>query len=212
MHPDKIANYVSRAGALAYKADYENKLHRKLSDRIEHRIYARFFQTIGHCHTILDIPCGVGRLFSLLQEQADRVYQADFSSTMLSLNASEHGGAAQAYMRCSALEMPLANRAVDAVVSVRLNHHLEDLAERENHLREVFRVAGRWAIATFFSHDSFKNRLRRARARFNGKRPKLTLRPCRVVEISSSSGFDTLELVPVSRLGSGHLVGLFRRR
>ncbi len=49
MHPAKVANYVSPRGARAYKADYENKLHRKLSDRMERRIFARFFRTIGRC-------------------------------------------------------------------------------------------------------------------------------------------------------------------
>ncbi len=212
MHPAKVANYVSPRGAQAYKADYENKLQRKLSDRMERRIFARFFRTIGRCGSILDIPCGVGRLFSLLQLQADRVYEADFSPTMLSLNASEHGGKANAYVRCSALAMPLPDRAMDTVISVRLNHHLNRVEDRERHLREVFRVAEGWAIATFFSHDSIKNRIRRLRARFDNKSPKLTLRPARVVEIARESGFDTLDLVSISRLSSGHLFGLFRRR
>src|SRR5690606_1970823 len=145
-------NYVSARGAAAYKADYDRKLHRKVSDRLERAIFARMFALIGPCDTLLDLPCGAGRLFEMFTRYARAVYEADFSPSMLRLNAEDHGCAAAGYLRCSGLAIPLADRSIDVVVSVRLSHHLARPADREQHLRELMRVASRAVIVTYFSH------------------------------------------------------------
>ena len=52
----------------AYKADYAHKLHRKWSDRRERALLARYFARIGNVGTILDLPCGYGRVMRFLQK------------------------------------------------------------------------------------------------------------------------------------------------
>ena len=47
MQQSKLQNYNSGRGAQAYKADYQNKLHRKLSDRRERALLLRYFAEIG---------------------------------------------------------------------------------------------------------------------------------------------------------------------
>lgn len=211
MQQSKLDNYGSRRGAAAYQGDWQGKLHRRLSDRRERAIFARFFAAIGRCDSILDLPCGFGRLLELLRAHAARVIEADWSPTMLGLNAKQHGARAAGYLRCTALAIPLSDRAVDAVVSVRLSHHFDDAGEREQHLREVLRVARRFAIVTYFSHHSLKNRLRLLRAPFNRKAPKHTLRTTRVDAIARESGFRRRDAVPLSRLTSGHVFALLAR-
>ncbi len=212
MAESKIRNYHSERGAEAYKADYENKLHRKFSDRRERAIFARFFEHAGHCESVLDLPCGAGRLFSMLQAHANEVIEADFSPSMLSLNQRDHNDAAAGYLQCSGLDIPLADNRVELVVSIRLSHHLEAAADRERHVRELFRVARRHVIVTWFSHSSLKNRLRQLRAPFNKKQPKNTLHNRQVRGIASDCGFETIEITSLSRLGSGHAFGLFRAK
>jgi ubiquinone/menaquinone biosynthesis C-methylase UbiE len=212
VQPSKLDNYNSPRGAQAYKSDYEQKLHRKVSDRIERRIFARFFARLGRCRTVLDLPCGAGRLFDLLQSNADHVLEADWSITMLDLDRKDHDSGARGYLRCSALEIPLPDRAVDVVVSVRLSHHFDAHEDRLAHLRELFRVADRGVIVTFFSHHSLKNVLRRVRAPFDGKTPKNTLRTAEVVALAAACGFTLVEARPLSRLGSGHVFALLERR
>jgi ubiquinone/menaquinone biosynthesis C-methylase UbiE len=212
MEQSKIDNYVSARGARAYRADYDNKLHRRISDRWERDIFAAFFREIGHSRTLLDLPCGAGRLFTLLRAHADAVLEADFSPSMLALNAGEHGRAAELYVQCSGLELPFADGAVDTVVSVRLNHHLNTQEHREQHVCEVLRVASRAAILTFFSFHSLKNLIRRIRAPFNRKAPKNAMRPSRLVELADARGFAVRRLVPLSRLSSGHVFALMLRR
>lgn len=209
----KLENYDSRRGAEAYRADYQNKLHRKVSDRLERRIFNKLLPQLGPCESVLDLPCGAGRLHLLLAEHAPRIIEADFSASMLALNREQHLRLADdRYLRCSALEVPLANQSVDLVVSVRLSHHINTPEGRRRHLEELFRVARKGVICTWFSATSLKNLLRRARSVFNHKRPKNTMHNREVRQIAAACGFRTIRTVPLAVVGSGHMFGLFLRR
>lgn len=212
MEQSKIDNYVSTRGAESYKADYDRKLHRKVSDRLERAIFARMFAVIGHSESLLDLPCGAGRLFDLFQQHARRVIEADFSPSMLRLNAADHDRCAAGYLRCSGLVIPLGDRSIDTVVSVRLNHHLAQANDREQHVRELLRVANKAVIVTYFSHYSLKNWLRRLRKPFNRKSDKHTLATRRLLAIAREAGFVPRRLEPLSRFGSGHVFALLVRR
>jgi SAM-dependent methyltransferase len=211
MQSSKLENYNSPRGAEAYKSDYRKKLHRRVSDRRERAILDRYLAIVGKCNKVLDLPCGHGRLSDLLYEHTQQLIEADWSFTMVALNRQDHGDERRRYFRASALEIPLPDRSVDLVVSFRLNHHLETDALRELHLRELFRVAGRAVIVTWFSHTSLKAVLRRFRGRFTGKRGKHTLRNARAVELAKAAGFLQRAATPLFRIGSGHMVALFTR-
>ena len=212
MSQSKLLNYNSERGARAYRADYENKLHRKLSDKWERTILSGFFQRIGRVNRLLDVPCGAGRLQGLFRSVADQVYEADWSQTMLAINRGEHPKNREPYIRCSALDLPFGDRAMDVVVSIRLSHHLDETKDREGHLRELMRVADKAVIMTWFSASSLKNILREVRVKLMGKRPKNVLRTGRVRQIALESGFHLESATPLARIGSGHLFGLLRRR
>jgi ubiquinone/menaquinone biosynthesis C-methylase UbiE len=213
MQPSKLQNYNSTRGATAYKGDYQNKLHRKLSDRRERALLVRYFQAVGHSDSILDLPCGHGRLSDFFAARCDRLIEADWSFSMVELDRNDHRDAeARAYVRCSALQIPLQDRSVDCVVSFRLSHHLESQELREQHLRELFRVADKAVIVTWFSATSMKNLLRQVRVKLAGKKPKNTLRNSHVREVATASGFTQRFAKPLFVLGSGHQVGLFLRR
>ncbi len=212
MQRSKLQNYNSTRGAEAYKADYRNKLHRKWSDKRERALLHRYFARIGRVGTILDLPCGHGRLSDLLRSHCDRLIEGDWSFTMVSLNQKDHGLDRRHYVRASALEIPLPDRAVDVVVSFRLSHHLETQELRERHLRELFRVAGKAVIVTWFSATSLKNLLREVRVRIAGKKPKNVLRNERVRAIATECGFRQELGKPLFLIGSGHVLGLFKRQ
>jgi ubiquinone/menaquinone biosynthesis C-methylase UbiE len=212
MQQSKLQNYDSIRGAEAYKSDYARKLHRKLSDRRERALLVRYFDALGPCETILDLPCGHGRLADFLKERCRLLIEADYSSTMVELNRRDHGEQGRHYMRASALEIPLHDRAVDCVVSFRLSHHLESEVLRERHLRELFRVAKKAVIVTWFSATSLKNLLREVRVRFGSKKRKNVLRNDRVRAVAAAAGFAQVQAKPLFLLGSGHVLALFRRQ
>jgi ubiquinone/menaquinone biosynthesis C-methylase UbiE len=216
MSAGKLCNYSSERGAENYRRDYEDKLHRKISDRLERRILNRYFDRIAGfegdpCGSLLDVPCGAGRLLDLFRSRIPTVFEADWSHTMLSLNRRDHPSSDVPFLRCSALELPFAARTIDITVSIRLSHHLDRIEDRETHLRELLRVSDRAVIATWFSANSLKNILREARVKLFGKSPKNVLHTSRVREIAREHGFRLDTAVPLSRLSSGHRFGLFLR-
>lgn len=212
MRASKLENYNSERGAGAYKADYRNKLHRRISDRRERALLQRYFGRIGHVESILDIPCGHGRLSDLLRGHCDRLVGADWSQTMVALNRRDHDTAGRIYCRASALQIPLSDASVDVAVSIRLSHHLETTAHREQHLRELFRVARKAVIVTWFSATSLKNVLREVRVRLAGKSRKNVMRNGHVTAIARDCGFEKQYSKPLFRIGSGHVLGSFERR
>jgi ubiquinone/menaquinone biosynthesis C-methylase UbiE len=131
---------------------------------------------------------------------------------MVSLNQRDNGRDRRSYMRASALEIPLPDRSVDVVVSFRLSHHLESQELRERHLRELFRVARKAVIVTWFSATSLKNRLRELRVRLFGKSRKNVLRNERVRAVADECGYQQRIAKPLFLIGSGHVLGLFVRQ
>lgn len=211
MQQSKLQNYNSPRGASAYKADYQNKLHRKWSDKRERALLSQYFARIGQVESILDLPCGHGRLSGLLKSHCQRLVEGDWSFTMVSLNQKDHGKDQRHYVRASALEIPFPDGAFDVVVSFRLSHHLETQELRERHLRELFRVARKHVIVTWFSATSLKNLLRQLRVRLAGKKPKNVLRNDRVRAIAAECGYEQQLAKPLFLVGSGHVLGLFTK-
>ncbi len=209
-----LENYNSEAGARSYRAAYSRKLHRKVSDRLERRLFDSLFRRAGRMEDLVDVPCGAGRLYSLFESKAARVAEADWSFPMLRLSREDNRGRAWGYIRCNGLALPFRDGAFEGLVSVRLNHHFEKKEERLRHLEETFRVARRVVIATWFSHHSFRAWSRRVRARLGGrKREKYTLRTSEVRSLAEKHGFHLVRAVPLTplALGSGHVFGLFLR-
>ena len=218
MSTAKVDNYRSQRGASAYYQDHQSKMHRRLSDRRERRILSEFLTRCASTRdgrklgSLLDCPSGYGRLIGLFREHADAVIEGDFSPSMLALNEELHGDEAREYLQCSALDVPRPDRTFDAVVSIRLSHHLDEVEDRRQHIRELCRISDDVVILTFFSATSLKNRLRRLRALWNKKRPKNTLAPKEVRRTFAECGFEVARMVPLARVGSGHVYTLARRR
>lgn len=211
--PDRLKEYASAAGATEYLEEYD-KLHRKLSDRRERKMLDRWFERVGQVSSALDLPCGWGRYLTYLQSHGARVVEADYSGSMVRMSHDKHAASpALGGVRCFGHRIPLRDRAVELSFSMRLNHHLVDPAVRREHLRELFRVSGRWAMFTYFDHGSVKNLLRRARAglRLTRKPPKSTLRRAEVLAIAAECGFRIVEDPWMFVIGSGHRMVLAER-
>ena len=209
----KMRNYNSVRGAEAYKADHQSKFHRKFSDRKERALLEEYFDVVGASDTILDLPCGHGRLSGFLKERCNNLVEGDWSFNMVELNQRDNGRDGRSYVRCSALEIPLPNRSIDTVVSFRLSHHLSTPELRERHLQELFRVARKAVIVTWFSSSSLKNVLRELRIKLGlAKGSKNTLANARVREVAQACGFTQHTAKPLFVVGSGHVIGLFLRQ
>ncbi len=212
MDKNLLDKYNSREGALSYVAEYDDKLHRKLSNVTEFKILARIFSTVGSVESILDIPSGFGRFRDFFRARSQRLVEGDWSLEMLRENR-EQGESPDdvSFVRADARSLPFADQSIECVVSIRLSHHIPDREHRYKHFDELFRVARRWVVATYFDEYSFKNLLRELRRPFNNKRSKWTLKTSEVRALGRARGFEMLHSIPIFRLSSGHRYALLRR-
>ncbi len=115
--------------------------------------------------TVLDAPCGAGRVAGWLRAQGATPYGVDRSIAML-----REARAAQPALPVAlgdAQELPLADRTVDGVVLFRFLHHLPPPAAQRA-LAEASRVARRYVVVSFFHPASAHGIRRWLRHRFAG--------------------------------------------
>jgi SAM-dependent methyltransferase len=112
--------------------------------------------------TVLDLPCGAGRLLPLLRDRfGHRVVHADGALAML-CEARCSATSPPPSVLADALATPFADRCVDGVVMFRFLHHLPAEAAARA-LAEACRTARRFVVVSFFHPCSFHHLARLAR-------------------------------------------------
>jgi len=220
MDKEILSHYNSPQGAQSYTRKFEKHLSERINNRHEQRLLQRLIGRISSetpFETVLDLPCGYGRLMPLLRRHARHVVEGDWSLPLLKIargnqRADTTVREADGYVRATALAMPFANQAFDLVLSVRLCHHIREHAERLTYVRELLRISRRWVVFTYFDYHSLKNQLREVRRKLFGKRPKWTLRASEIEKIADEMGFEVVYSIPLSRLFSGHRYVALRRK
>ncbi len=119
--------------------------------------------------TVLDAPCGAGRLLPFLHGQGHRVVQADRALAMLC--EARQLGAGLLAVQAHALALPLLDRAVDGTVLFRFLHHLEPAAAKVA-IAEACRIARRFVVVSFFHPCSVHHLRRRLGDLLRGRAPQ----------------------------------------
>jgi uncharacterized protein YbaR (Trm112 family) len=197
--------YVNFEKARNYNLKYDRKILKRLSTMREHQILKRLLGQQKHCATMLEIPCGGGRISSQLTDATDLLIQADIGlGQILYAMTKEKFKIPQIWMTASAFRIPLRDSSVDAAVCIRLSHHLMTAAQRESLLAELLRVSSQFVIMTFFDYHSIKNMLRRVRS----KRLKLTMTTSQISALAAAHGAKLVASPWLSVIGSGHRYAL----
>ncbi len=207
-------NLRRRQQAESYNTKYEREFHKRVSDRREKKLLAQILTASGQHDTILDVPCGAGRLSGVIARHANRLFEVDYSHEMLRLcrTNSMRSGYTALLANSTVFSLPFADRSFDLVVSIRLSHHIPEAAARERYLREICRVAKRQVLFTFFGEESWKNRLRNLRrALGSSKRGKMTLHHRDVRRIAEECGFRWRRSWALAPFFSGHYYALLER-
>ena len=188
-----------------YNLKYARKPLKRLSTTREHQILQHLLRGQPHSATMLEIPCGGGRISPQLEHATDLLIQADTGlGQILYGMTQEKLSIPQMWMTANAFHIPLRDSSVDAVVCIRLSHHLPANRQREALLAELLRVARGYVIMTFFDYHSIKNTLRRLR----NKKPKLTMKLSRVSAVAAAHGARLVACPRLSIIGSGHRYAL----
>ncbi|MCB9882541.1 MAG: methyltransferase domain-containing protein [Planctomycetes bacterium] len=209
----RLERYNSGVGARSYVSEYDEKVHRKLSDRRERKLFDRLASRLEPGGLVVDLPSGFGRLSDVFQRFGERLVGSDWSFDMLRLRnerLAAQGGDPRS-VRVRVPHMPFRDRSVHCICSIRLNHHLKAEEERVAHLRELTRVSKRYVLFTYFDAGTLKNRLRALRVRLFGLAPKRTLPYPTVRRILDEEGFRILAAPLLFRIGSGHRLVLAER-
>jgi ubiquinone/menaquinone biosynthesis C-methylase UbiE len=160
----RLARYMSKEGAELYRKKYDRSFLRRLSCRRELRLVARAMDDLGAGGSVLDVPCGAGRLTGTLLERAERAVCADVSPAMLAharraLRPAIAEGRVE-LTRASVGSLPFEDDAFDRALCWRLLHHLTERPVRVRALSELGRVARRGVVASFADSDTWKSRIR----------------------------------------------------
>jgi ubiquinone/menaquinone biosynthesis C-methylase UbiE len=171
----------SYAGRTKYDAQRAAKYKHKRPEKhtAEMRLIDRAFQLVPKSQTVLDAPCGTGRLTMHLAQAGYRVTAADLSEAMLAVTR-ETVGPAIPVERQDVEKFTYADRHFDTVVCFRLFHHFPSPEIRQRVVRELCRVAGQSVVLSYFAPalGTLKRKLREAKG---GKLSKKYVTPLREV-------------------------------
>jgi ubiquinone/menaquinone biosynthesis C-methylase UbiE len=146
-------HYRDRAVADRYDDDRFGGVRRRMRNARELRAVGRAIAQARELGTpigdVLDLPCGTGRLLSLLHRDGIRFVGADTSLAMMAharTKAAAGGKPGVAdLVQCEADRLPFKDRSFDCVVSLRFMLHLDGPARRQS-LAEMARVSRRWLV------------------------------------------------------------------
>lgn len=173
--PDTLAyrkKYQSAEDAFAYNNRYAEKKSR--TTRRETAILQKLLNRHAASSTVLDLPCGGGRLSPAMDQFTRTLIEMDLSPGQLLHGKNRcDPESSRIWIRASGLRIPLKSNSIDGAVCIRLSHHLYQPEEREKLISELLRVAKRFVIFYFVDADSPKYRLRRWRNRIRGASQKV---------------------------------------
>jgi SAM-dependent methyltransferase len=139
-----------------------------------------------HGDTVIDSPCGAGRLWPFLRDRGHEVTAIDRARAML----TTAGGGTAHRINADALRLPIATRAVAGVVVFRFLHHLPTELARAV-VAEAARVADRWIVVTVFRPWSLHALWRRLATTLRGRaRTRFAHAPARVAGWLAAAGYQ----------------------
>ena len=149
-----MRHYATPEGAVAYEAKFRGSLVRRIGHRREAALVGRMLARFGTIETLLDCPCGAGRMLPTVSHHARRVVGADLWPTMLREARRQGFELAAADVR----RLPFADGCFDVAVCHRLLHHIVDSDERVVILRELARITRRGVVCSFWDADTRRGR------------------------------------------------------
>jgi SAM-dependent methyltransferase len=108
----------------------------------------RALNSISGAKTILDMPCGSGRLTQFFYDRDYTYFGADISLEMMNVLAREQKARniTPSLVRCDGEALPFKDNAFDCVVCFRFLNHSIPKGVRDNVFREMKRVSRKWLI------------------------------------------------------------------
>ena len=157
--PEIIAYDTERASA--YHRHHRKNLRTRISTARERHLADRALATLPTTDSILDLACGTGRFWPVIDKRATAIVAVDNSEAMLREAIAHASPNPRRRAVCgSAFQLPFADRSFDVVVCMRFLHHLAHSADRVKALTDIRRVARHGAVVSLWTDGSRQGRRR----------------------------------------------------
>jgi ubiquinone/menaquinone biosynthesis C-methylase UbiE len=143
--------YQNNKVAAQYDQSRFSNLRGRVGNWLDKRAIKRALDSFGDCQTVLDIPCGTGRITAFLIEQGHTVYAADVSVEMMAVaqgHFTHSPPAPLGYVQVDAMRLPFRSASFDCTTAIRFMGHVPS-ATRIQVLRELARVSRGSIIADY---------------------------------------------------------------
>lgn len=207
------AKYQSASRVATYDTRWFTSLKGRVFTTAERRALRKAFSRIEPGQDVLDMPCGTGRITSMLLELGFRVTGADISEEMLACARNKLGAHPNlvGLQRADSTHLTFVDGAFSNAVCVR---YLGDIPPeyQQRVLAEMARTT-RGTVVAAFSRDSGTNRLRRKfKALMHSSMSEFPISQDSIKKWAHESGLEIVaEYQPLGPL-SEELIVVFRHR
>jgi SAM-dependent methyltransferase len=157
---DPQTHYQNEGVAGSYDRERFSSIAGRVFQNAEIKTLGKLVRHLPTNASLLDVPCGTGRIAQVLLDWGFRVTAADISEEMIQVargRIANSGGRLSA-SRGSADALPFGDGSFDAVLSIRFLPHI-DTDLRRRMLKEMARVSRRWIFfSNSFSSGWYKGR------------------------------------------------------
>jgi len=222
--PTYSQRHLDPALATAYASKFERNLLRRLSNRRETKIVVRAIEiALGWLAkngvprdqaTLLDCPCGAGRFSAHAAMRVAHYIAGDHSPHMVELTiaALRQNGLGERIVSTvtgDARNLPMAQKAANITLSMRLLHHFADRSDRSRILQELRRVTDGPLVTSFLDAESWKQRRHVARiTRLGQNSRRVLLSMADFAAEAGAVGWQVADSWPLSSVFSGQRVVL----
>ena len=157
--PEIIAYDAERASA--YHRHHRKNLRTRLSTARERQLTDRALASLPNTDLLLDLACGTGRFWPVIDKRATTIVAVDNSEAMLREAITHARPNPQRRAVCgSGFQLPFRDRSFDVVVCMRFLHHLAHSEDRVKALSDIRRVARHGAVVSLWTDGSRQARRR----------------------------------------------------
>lgn len=165
--------------------------------------------------SVLDAPCGVGRLSLWLGQKGYKVTAVDLGESAVRLTRellAEHDVPAE--VRCQDIfNLQYTDAAFDAVICFRLLHHFANPIDQLALIAELSRVSGKYVVISYFSPYSITSLRRKLRKLLRGTAVKQNPNSLQeVADMFKPQGYTLLGTVQRSAFLHSLQVAVFARQ
>jgi SAM-dependent methyltransferase len=157
-----VQRVISRFGTKHKAQQYASGLVGTATDRREKKCIAKALENVSRGTSVLDLPCGNGRLLPLLKKLGYKVTAADSSVHMVAMARHYMGPLGEncidetdEFQVANILQTDFENDFFDAVVCNRLFHHFPKAEVRQQALKELRRICKGPIVVSFFCNLAY---------------------------------------------------------